>query len=86
MSRFRLRIIGTMAVLGATMAYQGSAVAVTGPSGGDFIVRCFYNGNTAPMDPILDPGSTTTDHLAASALCQRRTVDRRRPRRMPVRL
>lgn len=32
-------------------------------SGGDFIVRCFFNGNIAAMDPIMDPGSSTSDHL-----------------------
>jgi len=54
-------VLGTVAALGAAMAYQGSALATA--SGGDFIVRCFYNGNVAAMDPIIAPGSTTTDHL-----------------------
>jgi hypothetical protein len=44
------------------MAYQGGGALAASPTGGDFIIRCFYNGNTATMDPILDPGSTTTDH------------------------
>src|SRR5215472_2652357 len=56
-------VLGTLAVLGTAMAYQGSAVASGTPTGGDFIIRCFYNGHTEAMDPIVEPGSTTTDHL-----------------------
>jgi Domain of unknown function (DUF1996) len=65
MSRFRLGIItalATLAALSAALAYQGGG-ALAAATGGDFIIRCFYNGNTAAMDPILAPGSTTTDHL-----------------------
>jgi hypothetical protein len=40
-----------------------SAQAAGTTSGGDFIVRCFFNGNTAAMDPIMDPGSSTSDHM-----------------------
>jgi uncharacterized protein DUF1996 len=41
----------------------GSPIARSATAGGDFIVRCFFNGHTAAMDPIIDPGSSTTGHL-----------------------
>jgi hypothetical protein len=31
--------------------------------GGDFIVRCFFTGQTKSMDPILAPTSVNADHL-----------------------
>ena len=61
-------VLGAAAALGIALLPQGSAQANQGSAqantvGGDFIVRCFFTGPTQPMDPILDPGSTTTAHL-----------------------
>src|SRR5205823_4979252 len=62
--RRALALVGALG-LAAWLAGAGSvfpsAQAATG--GGDFIVRCFYNGNVKPMDPILNPGSSNTPHL-----------------------
>lgn len=49
------------AITAAGLVPGGGHAATAKPS--DFIVRCFFNGNTAPEDPIMDPGSTHTDHL-----------------------
>jgi hypothetical protein len=51
--------LGAAGILCAAFVPRGSAQATR--AGGDFIIRCFFNGNVAEMDPILDPGSTTTD-------------------------
>ena len=60
--RALLGSIGMAAVLCLALIHQPGSAQAAG-SGGDFIVRCFFNGNVATMDPILDPGSTTTDHM-----------------------
>jgi hypothetical protein len=52
--------LGAAGVLCAAFVPRTGAPPASG--GGDFIVRCFFNGNVAEMDPILDPGSTTTAH------------------------
>jgi hypothetical protein len=56
--------------LAALVGFSSSAQsAATGPrpqttqTGGDFIVRCFFNGNVAAMDPIIEPGISNTAHL-----------------------
>lgn len=62
--RFRTKFIlalGMAAALCAALIHQGSAQAVS--TGGDFIVRCFFTGNVAAMDPILDPGVSPTHHM-----------------------
>ena len=53
--------LGVAAALGVALLPQGSAQANT--VGGDFIVRCFFTGQTKPMDPILAPASSHADHL-----------------------
>jgi uncharacterized protein DUF1996 len=63
-NRFRVKLalaLGVAAALGVALLPSGSAQANT--AGGDFIVRCFFTGQTQPMDPILAPGSSATDHL-----------------------
>jgi len=49
------------AALCGTVVHQGSAQAQA--TGGDFIVRCFFTGKVAAMDPILDPGVSPTAHM-----------------------
>ena len=44
-------------------AAGGGVLAATGDGFGDFIVRCFFNGNIAPQDPIESPGSIHEDNL-----------------------
>jgi hypothetical protein len=45
--------------LGAPLTHAKADTAL----GGDFIIRCFYNGNAAPEDPIDAPGSFDADHV-----------------------
>ena len=63
-NRFRAKLalaLGVAAALGVALLPSGSAQANT--AGGDFIVRCFFTGQTESMDPILDPTSSNADHL-----------------------
>src|SRR5689334_11130711 len=53
--------VGTAASLTVLPGAPGALSAING--GGDFIVRCFFTGNTKPMDPIMDPGGSNADHL-----------------------
>jgi Domain of unknown function (DUF1996) len=59
-TKFALALL-TAAALCGTVLHQGSAQAVA--TGGDFIVRCFFNTKVAAMDPILDPGTSPTEHM-----------------------
>jgi hypothetical protein len=64
--RFGIRLavaLGIAIALSVPLLQRGSAQGADG--GGDFIVRCFYNGNVATDDPIEDPTSSNTDHLHA---------------------
>ncbi len=65
--------VGMAAALSLAFSQHGSASssAAAADNSGDFIIRCFYNGNVATEDPldasaIADPtGSSNTDHLHA---------------------
>ena len=54
--------LGLAISLCVAFGHQSTAQAA-GDGAGDFIVRCFFNGNVLPEDPILGPGSFHTDHL-----------------------
>ena len=56
--RALLGSIGMAAVLCLALIHQPGSAQAAG-SGGDFIVRCFFNGNVATMDPILQIPITT---------------------------
>jgi hypothetical protein len=69
--------LATAAVLCAAFAQQNpaqaakvtvraagtTARAASGDGFGDFIVRCFFNNNVAPQNPIDNPGSSHDDNL-----------------------
>ena len=57
------RISGQSAPGGVRTAAARHARAAAGDGFGDFIVRCFFNTNIAPEDPIEAPGSAHADHL-----------------------
>jgi Domain of unknown function (DUF1996) len=65
-----MRVRAALSVCVAVGAAVSLSVLAGAPSarsaasgGGDFIVRCFFTGPTQPMDPIIDPISSHTDHL-----------------------
>jgi hypothetical protein len=51
-----------VAALAGSLVPGGSARANSGGPG-DFIIRCFYNGNVAAQDPIEAPGNLYAEHL-----------------------
>jgi Domain of unknown function (DUF1996) len=55
--------LGAALAFSAVLMHQRPAQGTDGS--GDFIIRCFYNGNIATDDPIAKPGSSNTDHLHA---------------------
>jgi Domain of unknown function (DUF1996) len=65
--------LGTAAALCTALAQQGTAHAAgattraatvtAGGNASDFIVRCFFNKNIAPQNPIDNPGSFHDDNL-----------------------
>ena len=54
---------GMVLSLSVALVHQSPAQGADGS--GEFIIRCFYNGNIATEDPIDDPGSSNTGHLHA---------------------
>jgi hypothetical protein len=56
--------IGGQAAAGGVRATTTARVRpASGDGSGDFIVRCFFNTNIAPQDPIEAPGNAHADHL-----------------------
>jgi hypothetical protein len=55
--------VTTRAATVSVRAAGGGARAATGDGSGDFIVRCFFNNNIAPQNPIDNPGSSADDNL-----------------------
>jgi hypothetical protein len=55
--------VTTRAATVSVRAATGGARAATGDGSGDFIVRCFFNNNIAPENPIDNPGSSADDNL-----------------------
>ena len=56
-------LVLALLALVASLVPRGGAQAAG--ANGDFIVRCFFDGNTATEDPIVDPANVNTDHLHA---------------------
>ena len=55
--------LGMALSLSVALVVQGTAQGADGS--GEFIIRCFYNGNIATEDPVDDPGNFNTGHLHA---------------------
>jgi Domain of unknown function (DUF1996) len=55
--------VGSALSLSGVLGGQGAARGAD--ASGDFIIRCFYNGNIATEDPIEAPASFNAEHLHA---------------------
>jgi hypothetical protein len=59
----RWRVIFAALCVACSLGAVLSSPSALSATGGDFIIRCFFNGKIAAMDPIIDPGGSTTEHL-----------------------
>ncbi len=61
--RFGVGASLALAIAGMLAAGLVPSASLAAGGGGDFIIRCFYNGHAVTQDPIEAPGSSNTDHL-----------------------